>query len=153
MRIVQHTIWIDRPRNAVFAFFTDFSQATRWRQYVESMAIVTEGPLRVGSRIRTTIALMGETTALDMEVLAFDPPSLWRHRTFESDFSGYIEYRFETENAGTRVTLTIEAKPEKAYGWLALPIMWLNRLLKRSKPYAQQLPQLKRVLEEVSPAA
>jgi len=147
MRIVQHTIWIDRPRDAVFAFFTDFSQATRWRQYVESMAVVTEGPLRVGSRIRTTIAMMGETTTFDMEVLAFEPPSVWRHRTFETDFSGYIEYRFETEGTGTRVTLTIEAKPAKVYGWLALPIMWLNRLLRRSKPYAQQLPQLKRVLE------
>jgi hypothetical protein len=42
------------------------------------------------------------------------------------------------------VTLTIEAKPVGLYGWLAASLRWLRR----EKPYAQQLPQLKRALEE-----
>ena len=148
MHIVTHSIWINRPPEAVFAFFTDFSQSTRWRQYVESMEIVTPGPLRVGSRIRTTMAISGETHTFDMEVLTFAPPSLWRHRTYETDFGGYVEYRFESENGGTRVTLTIDARPEKLYGWLAMPILWLNRVLRRHRPYARQLPQLKKAMEE-----
>jgi len=148
MHVVTHSIWINRPREAVFAFFTDFPQSPRWRQYVDSMETVTAGPLRVGSRIRTTLTVRGETSTFDMEVLAFEPPSLWRHRTNETDFSGYVEYRFEPENGGTRVTFTIEASPKKPYGWLAMPIMWLNRTLGRHRPYAQQLPQLKRVMEE-----
>ena len=144
MHLAKHTIWIDRSRDEVFAFFLDFSQAARWRQYVQSMAVVGPEPLRVGSRIRTVIDLHGGQHEFDLEVLAFEPPALWRHRTFETDFNGYIEYRFETEGAGTRVTLTIKVTPAGFYGWVALPIMWLGR----NKPYTEQLPHLKRALEE-----
>jgi len=143
VQLARHTIWIDRPRTDVFDFFADFSQAPRWRQYVESMALVGPGPLGVGSRVRTVISLHGGRHQFDLEVLAFDRPALWRHRTFESDFNGYIEYRFETEGAGTRATMTIAVKPANFHGWIALPVMWLSR----NKPYVEQLPRLKSVIE------
>ena len=143
MRIARHTIWIDQPRDAVFGFFIDFSQASRWRQYVASMTPVDGRPLGVGSRLRVDMEVMGSRQAFDLEVLAFEPPSLWRHRTFESDFKGHVEYRFDTEGAGTRVTMTLVARPKTLYGWLALPIMAISR----RKPYSAQLPQLKRVME------
>ena len=144
MHIAKHTVWIARTREEVFDFFTDLSQAPRWRQYVESMELLGDGPFRVGSRVRAAFDIMGTRATFELEVLAYEPPSLWRHRTFESDFHGHIEYRFETEGAGTRVTLTMEAKPTGVYGWLALPII----LMKRGKVYAEQLPNLKRVMED-----
>lgn len=144
MQIARHTIVIGRPREAVFDFFLDLSQASRWRQFVESMQLVTDEPIRAGSRIRTTIGLFGDQSTFDLEVLALERPALWRHRTFESDFTGHVEYRFEPDAAGTRVTFTIQAKPKGLYGWLAMPMMWLQR----GKPHQEQLPQLKRVLEE-----
>jgi hypothetical protein len=143
MRIASHQIWIARPPQDVFAFFTDFTQASRWRQYVRTMAQVGEGPLHVGSHVRVTMDLMGEPSEYDLEVLAYDPPTLWRHRTNETDFFGHVEYRFEPDFAGTRVTMKIEARPVGLYGWLAAPLLWLRR----KKPYADQLPQLKRAIE------
>jgi len=143
MRIARHTIWIARPREAVFDFFTDFSQASRWRQYVVSMAPIDSRPLGVGSRLRLDMEVMGHRQSFDLEVLAFERPSLWRHRTAESDFKGHVEYRFETEGAGTRVTMTMAARPATLYGWLALPIMALSR----NKPYVEQLPRLKGAME------
>jgi uncharacterized membrane protein len=143
MRIAQHTIWIDRHRQAVFDYFKDFSKADEWRQYVISMNVVDDGPLGVGSRLRVNIEVNGARQVFDMEVLALEPPALWRHRTYESDFKGYVEYRFEPEGQGTRVTMTIEARPATWYGWLGMPLMALSR----NKPYRDQLPQLKRMLE------
>ena len=145
MRIASHEIWIARPPAEVFDYFVDFSKASRWRQYVRTMERLDDGPLRAGSRLRVTMDLMGEEYVFEMDVLSCERPSLWRHRTNETDFFGHVEYRFEPEFAGTRVTLTIEAKPVGLYGWLAAPLMWLRR----KKPYADQLPQLKRVLEDV----
>ena len=87
--------------------------------------------------------LSGRSYPVDLEVLACDRPSRWRHRTRESDFSGFIEYRFEPDRAGTRVTMTMDATPRGLYGWLAAPLM----LLRRNRPYEEQLPRLKRVLE------
>ena len=143
MRMAQHTIWIDRPRQSVFDYFRDFSKASEWRQYVVSMGTIDHRPLGVGSRLRVNIEINGAQQQFDMEVLAYDPPGLWRHRTFESDFQGFIEYRFEPEGQGTRVTMTIEARPKTFYGWLGMPLVALSR----KKPYSDQLPQLKRAVE------
>lgn len=144
MKLATHTIWIRRARSEVFDFFTDFSQASRWRQYVQSMELSGDGPVRAGSRIRVVMNLGGDDYAFDLEVLACERPSLWRHRTNERHFRGHIDYTFETEGDGTRVTMRLDAKPVGLYGWLAMPIVWIQR----PKPYSQQLPQLKRALEE-----
>jgi hypothetical protein len=143
MRIVQHTIWIHRVPEDVFDFFIDLSQGHLWRQYVTAMTLASDPPLRAGSLVQVRLDLLGRPYDFELEVLTFERPRRWRHRTNESDFSGYIEYLFEPDNGGTRVTMTMEAKPAGLYGWLAMPLMWLRR----EKPYAEQLPQLKRALE------
>jgi uncharacterized protein YndB with AHSA1/START domain len=144
MTLARHTIWIRRSPAEVFDFFTDFSQAPRWRQYVESMTPATEGPLAAGSRVNVVMRIGGVAHRFVLHVLACERPTTWRHHTDETHFRGHIEYRFAPENDGTRVTMTIDARPRGLYGWLAMPIA----LLQRPKPYAQQLPQLKRALEE-----
>ena len=143
MRLLQHSIWISRPPEDVYDFFVDFSQASRWRQYVRTMERLDEGPLRAGSRVHVTMDIMGEAYTFELDVLACERPSRWRHRTNETDFRGFVEYLFEPERDGTRVTMTMDAKPKGLYGWLAMPLM----LLRREKPYAEQLPHLKRTLE------
>jgi uncharacterized membrane protein len=143
IRVFTHTISIARRPEQVFDFFVDFSQAPRWRQYVRTMRVAGDGPLRAGSTIHVTMDLLGESYDVDLEVLECRRPTLWRHRTNESDFSGFIEYRFDSEGDTTRVTMTMEVKPKGLYGWFAMPLMFLRR----EKPYADQLPQLKRALE------
>jgi hypothetical protein len=143
MRIVRHTIWIARAPDDVFNFFVDLSQGHLWRQYVTSMWLTSDPPLRAGSVVAVKLDLLGKPYAFDLEVLAFERPTRWRHRTNEGDFDGYVEYLFSAENGGTRVTMTMDARPTGLYGWLAVPLMFLRR----QKPYGEQLPQLKRALE------
>ena len=143
MQVFKHTIVIDRPRDQVFDLFVDLGRTPHWRQYVTSLERLDSGPLEAGSRIRATMDLMGEATSYELEVLACERPSLWRHRSNETDFTGHIEYRFEPEGSGTRVTMSCVARPISLYGWLALPLMWLAR----GKSYKEQLPALKRAAE------
>jgi hypothetical protein len=143
MHLFRHTTWIAQPRDKVFDYFLDFSQASRWRSYVRSMEPLDAGPVAAGSRIHVVMDLAGGEYTFDLEVLACDRPALWRHRTNEVDFDGAIEYRFETEREGTRVTMSAAVKPRTLHGWLALPLIWLRR----GKAYADQLPQLKRAME------
>jgi uncharacterized protein YndB with AHSA1/START domain len=141
--LFKHTIWIDRPREAVFDFFCDFSQASKWRQYVRRMTLASPGPIAPGSKVNVEMDLNGESYDFSLEVLAVERPRLWRHRTSEIDFRGYIQYAFEPEGKGTRVTMSCVVQPISFYGWLGLPLMWLNR----GKTYRDQLPQLKRAME------
>ena len=144
MRLFNHTIWIARRREQVFDFFTDFSQSSRWRSYVRTMELVGPGPVREGSKVHVVMDLQGGEYTFDLHVLACERPSLWRHRTNETDFFGAIEYRFAIEGEGTRVTMIGDAKPVSWYGWLAMPLMWMRR----GEAYKEQLPQLKRAMED-----
>jgi uncharacterized protein YndB with AHSA1/START domain len=143
MRIFTHTVHINRAPEVVFDYFTDFSQAARWRQYVKSMEPMAAGPVRAGSRIKVTMTIGGEESEFMLDVMACEPPSTWRHRTNEKHFKGQIEYRFVAEAGGTRVTMSCDVKPATMYGWFGLPLAMMSR----GSGYREQLPSLKRVLE------
>ena len=143
MQLFKHTVWIGKPREVVFNYFIDFSRASRWRSYVKTMEVVGSEPLHAGSRVHCVMDLNGEEIEFDLEVLTFDRPSRWRHRTNETDYNGAIEYRFDPEGQGTRVTMSCEVKPVGVYGWLGMPILWMRR----GRPYREQLPQLKQAIE------
>lgn len=143
MQYFQHTTVIAHPREKVFAFMEDFSQAPRWRSMVSAMETVDGVPLNAGTRVRVTVDIGGERIVREITMLAFEPPVRWLHRTDESDIIGEIEYRLEREGDGTRVTMTGTIHPRGLTGWLAMPLMWLRR----GQAYREQLPQLKRVME------
>ena len=143
MRLFRHTIRIDRPREEVFDFFVDWEKGPTWRQYVTSMQRLDSGPLGAGSRVRFTVDLAGEETEYVLTVLAYERPALWRHSTDEAHFTGHVEYRFDDDGGGTRVTFSSVVRPKTLLGWLAMPQLWLAR----NRPYRDQLPQLKRALE------
>ena len=63
MRLFTRTVTIAKPREAVFDFFVDFSQASRWRQSVKTMEPLTPGPLRAGTVIRRRHAEIAGQTA------------------------------------------------------------------------------------------
>jgi len=148
MQVFKHTIWIARPRDAIFDYFVNFEEAPRWRSFVRTMRLVGPGPVRAGSRVHVVMDLNGDDYEFDLEVLTVERPALWRHRTNEVDYHGAIEYRFEPEQQGTRVTMECHVKPVGWYGWLGLPLLWLRR----GQSYRDQLPQLKRAMEDL-PAA
>jgi len=52
----------------------DFSQASRWRNLVRSVTVLTPWPLRVGSELNVTFDVMGKVRDVVSEVWAFDPP-------------------------------------------------------------------------------
>ena len=143
MRLFTRTITIAKSREDVFDFFVDFDQASRWRQSVRTMEPSPPGPVRAGTIVRTTWDVAGEDYTLDLHVLACDRPVLWRHTVDEVDFITTVEYRFESDPQGTRVTMQCDAKPVGWYGWLSVPVLSLFR----GRMYRHQLPQLKTALE------
>ncbi len=143
MRMWKHTIWIDRSPERVFDFLFDFDRAPRWRSFVRTMEQLDPGPARAGTRIKSTLDVMGEEQELILTLVAIERARVWRHRTEETDFIGEVEYHLQPERTGTRVTLSARANPVTLYGWLAVPLLLLNR----GRAYREQLPRLKTVLE------
>ena len=145
MRAFTNTILIDRAPDTVWAYMMDFSQASRWRNLVRSVKVLTPGPLRVGSELNVTFDTMGKVRDVVSEVWAFDPPRRFGVRNTESNITGVFEYTLEPEGSGTKVTFTCDVQPCGTM-WLALPFLLRGNRAR----YTEQLPNLKKELEKGS---
>ena len=67
------SVLVDSRASAVWAVVTDLGSHPRWRPALREFRQVSEGPLRVGTRIHEVIAWRGREIALDDEVTALEP--------------------------------------------------------------------------------
>jgi carbon monoxide dehydrogenase subunit G len=144
MRSFTNTIHIGRPPETVWNYMMDFSKASRWRNLVRSVDVLTPGPLRVGSELKITFDVRGQVRHAISEVWAFDPHRRFGVRNTESNVTGVFEYRLEPENSGTRVTFTCDVQPS-GFMWLALPFVMRGNRMR----YTEQLPNLKHEVEKI----
>ena len=143
MRAFTYTEHIDRDPQAVFDFMMDFSNASRWRNLVRRIDVVTAGPLRVGSELLVSLDLQGRTTQMPSQVWAFEPPRRYGVRNTSNNVTGTFEYRLDPEPGGTHVQFTCDVRPH-GWMWLTLPLLISNSRLR----YRDQFSRLKRVIEE-----
>ena len=107
----EHTVLIDRPIEEVFAFVTNPNNDSLWQAWTLETEQTSEGPLDVGSTLRSTAKMLGRRIEVTMEVTENDPP----HRQCVRITSGPIPatgcYRLEPADGGsTRFTQTFEGE-------------------------------------------
>lgn len=73
MFIVEQSLVLPRSADEVFNFLSDPRNDPRWRSDVRSARVLTNGPLRVGTRIETEISFLGRQRPI-YEVSALEPP-------------------------------------------------------------------------------
>ena len=102
---------IEASQAEVFALATDFGRAAEVIRAIENVEMVTDGPIGVGTRFLETRTVLGHGTTQEMEVTAFESPSLYT-LSCESHGARYItEVRLVPNGTGTDVELRFEARP------------------------------------------
>ncbi|NOT31025.1 MAG: SRPBCC family protein [Planctomycetes bacterium] len=99
------------PREAVFAVASDFQNAPGRIKAITKLEILTDGPIRAGTRFRETRTMMGRAATEEMEITAYDPP---RSYTLGGDSCGCrfrTQLRFEEKNGGTDIVMDFQAQP------------------------------------------
>ncbi|MGZ0148386.1 SRPBCC family protein [Kribbella sp. WER1] len=104
-----HTVRINRPPAAVFAYFADGENDPQWRPAVQE--ITRNGPLGPGATYHQRIAgPAGRPVAADYRVTAYEPDT---HLAFEVT-AGPVrptgDYRFAPIDEGTEVTFRLTAE-------------------------------------------
>ena len=145
MTSFKHTIHIDRTPAQVWAFMMDFSKASRWRDHVRDMRILTDGPLRVGTELQVTFQLPDRVHTARCEVCAFETARRFALRTVSRKATGTFEYLLAPDGAGTMVTFSCDLRPHGLM-WLLAPMM----VRTNRERFAQQLPNLKREVEQTA---
>ena len=141
MRAFCYTEHIERPREEVFGFMMDNSNAPRWRNMVRRKEIVGGGPVQVGSKVLLTMDVMGQTLEIESEVWCYEPPHRVGQRNTRDGVTGVFEYILEPDESGTTITFTCDVRPHGLM-WLTLP--WLLRSSRYR--YHDQLAALKRAM-------
>jgi hypothetical protein len=130
----------------VWAVVADLESHPLWRPAVREFRSVSEGPLRVGSRIHEVLSWRGREIVLADEVTALDPERRlgirggWKAADFE------LELLLEPSGEGTSVIFDWTLEPKSLLMRVAAP--FLRGTLERST--AEELEGLETYVEGLS---
>lgn len=133
---------VARPRAEVAAFVTDPRNAPRWYANIRSVEMLTDPPVRVGSRMCFVAAFLGRTITYTYEVLELEPGERMTMSTASGPFPMTTTYAFEDAAAGTRMILRNHGSPH-GFGAVAAPVM--RRAIERAN--RKDLAAVKALLE------
>jgi uncharacterized protein YndB with AHSA1/START domain len=122
------TTILHQPPAVVWDFLTSAENDVNWRRpWLEGITLLTEGPLRVGTRYDTLYRFFGRPERVIVEITELDPPRRMAWRQVESDrvASNVGSYDLVPLGDGrTRFTVTGSIH---SHGWRRIvdaPFMW-----------------------------
>lgn len=96
---------IDRPQQEVFEFMSDPANDVKWRDSAVSAEWESEGPIQVGSKLKSVDKLMGREIESTSEVTVYDPPHKFGQKTLAGPMPFEFTVTLEPENGGTKLTM------------------------------------------------
>lgn len=137
-------VTINRPRDEVYAFVADPTNAPVRYANIKSVEWQTEPPLKVGSRVAFVAHFLDRRLAYTYEIVELLPYEPVVMRTTEGPFPMETTYCWQdTESGGTRVTLRNVGSPS---GFSKLVAPFMEPAIRRAN--AKDLALLKRLLEK-----
>ena len=102
--MIQHevSILLNRPVDQVFSFLADPAKQPTWQANLIDIEQLTEGPMRVGARIREVRRLGRRPAEYQAEVIAFEPNQRFALRVITGPRIT-LSFGFEPEVGGTRL--------------------------------------------------
>jgi uncharacterized protein YndB with AHSA1/START domain len=139
---IEVRVRIARAPEDVFAYATTVDTMPEWRGDVSQAEQLTDGPLRVGTRIRAGGRVLGRPIGVVIEVTELEPGVRFGYRPVSGPLRTHNVNTFEPDTGGTLVTLTDEIKLGGIFRLLE-PLM--GRVVRRG--YEANLVRLKAILE------
>lgn len=99
------------PIQRVFAVATNLRDAPKNIPAITKMEVLTEGPVRLGTRFRETRKMFGREATEEMEITAFDPPRSMSVGCESHGCRYRSGFRFDQRDGGTHVEMTFAAEP------------------------------------------
>ena len=73
--MIKSSIEIDRPQAEVFAYLDELDKHPEWQESLTRAQVVTDGPVRVGTKVSETRQVPGGPRDMTYEITAHDPPN------------------------------------------------------------------------------
>jgi hypothetical protein len=121
---VTRSIVIMRPVPEVFAYISDFNQASVWRTDVSQSRQEPPPPLVQGARLIETASVLGRTKVTECVVDEVEPGRRFTFRSISGQVQVSGEFQTESVALGTTVTYTLNVILRGAWRWFA-PVLRL----------------------------
>jgi uncharacterized membrane protein len=138
---------IERPPEQVAAFAMDPANDRRWIGALESVRVLTDGPVGPGTRVERVASFLGRRIEYVNEVVEYEPGRRLAMRSVKAPFPMTVTYDFEPAPSGA-TTARIRAGGDSG-GFYALAGPLLGRMVRRG--IARDLRTLKSTLESAPP--
>lgn len=109
MAVVATSISINQPVEKVFQYITDVQNQKSMNPTIHE--VVLDGEMAVGTRYSVKMTVAGRAFQSEHEVVALEPNELFAVKTLANPPASPVTntYRLESEGAGTRLALDMEA--------------------------------------------
>lgn len=106
----ESSVYIQRPQQEVFDYYTNPSNQPKWQSGVESAEWTSEAPHGAGSTMKTVTNFLGRKIEAELEITTWDPP---REMGFKA-LGGPIPFEnttiLEAQGDGTLVTHRVQGE-------------------------------------------
>lgn len=141
---IHETIDIGRPPHEVAAYLDDLTRHSEWQDNLVDVTVETEGPTRVGTRMKQTRRVGGGTRTFTLEVTEHDMPNRFAFKGIDGPVRPRGKITLEPLDGGQRTRYSAELDFEgHGLGLLLTPLV--RRDARRQLP--QNLQHLKQKLE------
>jgi uncharacterized membrane protein len=72
--MITNSTEIDRPQREVFDYLDELDKHSEWQESLSAARVLTDGPVRVGTRVVETRQVPGGPRDVTYEITAYDPP-------------------------------------------------------------------------------
>ena len=123
----EQSVLINRPVEDVFEFATNPANEPLWNTGMQDSEITSEGPLGVGSKVRSMSHVLGRSVETTWEVTEYE---VNRRKAVKST-SGPVPFEatsvFESVEGGTKLTFTIQAEAGGIIGLISPVIIRMGK--------------------------
>ena len=143
---------INAPAEKVFAAATDLRGLAGRIRAIKRIEVLTEGPVRVGTKFKETRIMFGREATEQMEITALEAPRRWSTGAQSHGCRYDTEFTLAPAAGGTEITMRFQGEPlnlfTKIMGLLMAPMM-----KSMAKLCQKDLADLKASVEGTGPAA
>jgi uncharacterized membrane protein len=137
------SITINRPPEQVYGFLADLQNIPKWEGEVLEVKVLTEGPIRLGTKFTEKVKMPMKTFTAQCEVTGLDPQKRMAFRAVSPFMQYEGEYRVSPAEQGTLVE--VDAKASFSGFWKLMEGMFKGEIMKEVQT---KLGTLKSVIEQ-----
>jgi uncharacterized membrane protein len=138
-------ITIDRPIEQVFAFVANLENIPKYQSEVVKSEVITEGPIRLGSKFTEVVNILGRKVNAVCEVTEYEHLKELGFKSTSSptiEYGGHFVFNSAQDGAGTQITFTGTASLKGL--WRLVEPLFAGEL---RKGITDELMKLKNILE------